>query len=74
MQHLVLVRTSRHSEHHRAHPFGARHAALLTILFGMAVFARADIAIPVNTRVPGFLVLAAIMLWLLLGSLRQRHF
>lgn len=64
---LAEVRTS------RAHPFGFRHVALVTILIAMAVLVRADVQMPVSTRVPGFLVLAAVMVWLLLGSLREHR-
>lgn len=58
--------------HPHAHPFQLRHAALLALLVGMAVLVRADVAMPVTTRIPGFLVLAAVMLWLLLGSISRR--
>lgn len=62
-----VVRTS------RTHPFGFRHAALLAILIAMAVLVRADVQMPTTTRVPGFLFLAVLMGWLLLGSLREHH-
>lgn len=56
------------------HPrgFTARNVALIGLLIAMAVLVRADQVVPVSVRVPGFLVLAAVMLWLLLGPPKRR--
>jgi len=52
--------------------FGARHAAMIALLIGVAVLLRADTAMPVNVRVPGLLILMGFLVYLLVGSFRTR--